>query len=50
MNRLFSSNNTENIQKVEQRSEGVLVVEKACNVSPAEILSVVSYVSFALFQ
>lgn len=38
------------IQKVEQGSEGVLLGEKACNVSPAEILSVVSYVSFALFH
>lgn len=32
-----------------ERTEGVLLEEKACNVSPAEILSVASYVSFALF-
>lgn len=38
------------IQKVEQSSERVLLGEKACNVSPAEIFSVVSYVSFALFH
>lgn len=38
------------VQKVWQRTEGVLSEEKTGNVSPAEILSVASYVSFALFH
>lgn len=38
------------IQKIEQSSGGVRSGGKACNVSPAEILSVESYVSFALFH
>lgn len=38
------------IKKVEQSSKQGLLGAKACNVSPAEILSVVSYVMFALFS
>lgn len=49
-NGLFSTKITWSTQKVEQSSERVLLGEKACNVRPAEILSVVSYVSSALFR
>lgn len=39
---------SKSIQEVKQRTDGVLLEEKACNVGTAAINSLASYVSFAL--